>query len=273
MSRNAPRVAIVGSCITRDLWPIHGGGAEALLYISRTGLPSLLGAPVEGFHPAHGLPGDLHRHEHNAVVADLQKTALARLVAFAPTHIIFDFIDERFDLLSAGRAVVTHSAELVRSGYLDKPALRDARRIPRLSVACGQLWSDAVGEFAALVRATPLARAGLILHAARWAADQRLADGRILPIRDVQILHGVPAEIADYNDLLARQEAAFEALMPPMARIDAAAHRLADADHRWGLSPFHYIPEYYVEVRRQLDALGLADAFSDPLAAPSVPAA
>jgi hypothetical protein len=273
MSRITPRVAIVGSCITRDLWPIQGGGAEGLLYISRTSLPSLLGAPVEGFHPVLGLPGDLHRHEHNAVVADLRKTALNRLVAFAPTHVIFDFIDERFDLLSTGSGVVTHSAELVRSGYLDQPALRHARRIPRLSAACDQLWSDAVGEFAALVRATPLARARLILHAARWAADQRLADGGIVPVRDVQIMPGVPAEIPDYNDLLGRQQTAFEALMPPMARVDAAAHQLADAGHRWGLSPFHYVPEYYVEIRRQLDALGLADAFSDPLAAPSAPAA
>jgi hypothetical protein len=273
MSRITPRVAIVGSCITRDLWPIHGGGAQALLYVSRTGLPSLLAAPVQGFHPDRDLPGDLHRHEHNAALADLQKTALARLVAFAPTHVIFDFIDERFDLLSAGRSIVTHSAELARSGYLDKPAFREARRIPRLSAACEQLWSDAVGEFAALVRATPLSRASLILHAARWAAEQRMADGSLVPLRDVEILHGLPAEIADYNGLLARQEAAFEALMPPMAKVDASAHRLADPHHRWGLSPFHYVPEYYVEVRRQLEALGLADAFSDRLAAPSAPAA
>ena len=40
---------------------------------------------------------------------------------------------------------------------------------------------------AALVRATPLARAVLILHAARWADDQRLPDGRIAPVRDVEI--------------------------------------------------------------------------------------
>lgn len=268
-----PRFAIVGSCITRDLWRFRGGSVADLMYVSRTSLPSLFAAPVAGFRPAATPPGRLKPQPHRALVADLRKTALAELVAFRPTHLIFDFIDERFDLLSAGGGVVTHSAELARSGYLDKPALRQARRIPRLSVACEQLWSDAVGEFAALVRATPLARANLILHAARWAADQRLADGRIVPVRDVQIIHGVPAEIPDYNALLARQEAAFAALMPPMARVDAQAHRLADADHRWGLSPFHYIAEYYVEVRRQLEALGLADAFSVPLAAPSAPAA
>jgi hypothetical protein len=272
MPRIASRIAIVGSCITRDLWPIHGGGSEALLYVSRTGLPSLLAAPVEGVRPAREPPGDLHRHEHNALLADLQKTALARLVAFEPTHIIFDFIDERFDLLAVGRGLATHSAELERSGYRASTALRRARSVPRLSATCERLWLEAAGEFAALVRATQLGRAKLILHAARWATDQRLTDGRIAPVRDIDILTGVRAEIAPYNALLERQEDAFTGLMPPMARIEAPGHRLADPAHRWGLSPFHYVPEYYDEIRRQLAALGLEDAFSDPLAAPSVPA-
>jgi hypothetical protein len=278
MPRNQSRIAIVGSCITRDLWPIHGGGAEDLLYVSRTGLPSLLAAPVEGFRPARTPPGDLHRHEHNALAADLQKTAIGRLIAYAPTHIIFDFIDERFDLLFAASGVATHSAELQRSGYLSRPAFRRARTVPRLSAACERLWLEAASEFAALVRATPLGRASLILHSARWAHDQRLPDGRVAPIRDVEIISGLGAEIAPYNALLERQEAAFAELMPPMAVVDAAAERLADPTHRWGLSPFHYVPEYYVEVRRQLAELGLADAFpgaelSGRPAAPSAPAA
>ena len=278
MSKAAPRIAIVGSCITRDLWPIHGGGSERLLYISRTSLASLFAPPIAGFQPARAPPGGLHRHEHNALVADLQKTALSRLVAFAPTHVIFDFIDERFDLLAADQGLATHSAELQRSGYLVKPALRRARTIPRMSPACERLWLDGAAEFAAIVRATPLARATLILHAARWAGDQRLADGVIAPVRDVELVTGRPVEIAPYNALLEWQETAFAALMPPMARIEAAGPRLADPAHQWGLSPFHYVPEYYDEIRRQLGELGLEGAFSDPAptdlgAAPSVPAA
>ncbi|WP_293676640.1 DUF6270 domain-containing protein [uncultured Phenylobacterium sp.] len=272
MPTTAPRIAIVGSCITRDLWPIHGGGSEAVLYISRTGLPSLLAAPVPGLRTARTPPGDLRRHEHNALVADLEKTALARLVAFEPTHIIFDFIDERFDLLAAAGWLATHSAELERSGYRAQPVLSSARTVPRLSGACERLWRQAAGEFAALVRATQLGRAELILHAARWASDQRLPDGRVVPVVGVDILTGVPAEIAAYNALLQRQEDTFAALMPPMARIEAVGQRLADPAHQWGLSPFHYVPEYYAEIRRQLAALGLAEVFSAPAAAPSAPA-
>lgn len=268
------RIAILGSCITRDLWPIRGGGAERLLYVSRTSLPTLLSPPADGFAPAPQLPGDLHAHEHGALVADIRKTALARLLAFRPTHLIFDFIDERFDLISADGALVLNSGEMMRSGYRTQPALAAGRTIPRLSPTCERLWLEAAAEFASLVRTTCLGQATLILHSAQWAEQQRTADGKLLPIRDVEIVTGQPAEIADYNAVLARQEAAFAALMPPMRKVAAPGLQLADPNHRWGLSPFHYVPEYYDEIRRQLTAIeGLADAFSAPLAEPSAPAA
>lgn len=268
-----PRIAILGSCITRDLWPIRGGGAQLLAYVSRTSLASLFTPPIEDFVPAEELPGDLHAHEHGALIADLRKTALARLIAYRPTHLIFDFIDERFDLLSIGRTRANLSGEMVRSGYMSQPPIRDALRVPRLSAGCERVWREGAGEFAAFIRATPLRDARLILHSARWATHLRDASGRRQPIHDIEVVTGQSAVIGDYNALLERQEAVFEALMPPMARVDAGPLRVADPDHRWGLSPFHYIPEYYDEVRRQLADLGLGLAFTEPPAAPSVPAA
>lgn len=267
------RIGIVGSCITRDLWPIRGGGAEFLHYVSRTSFATLLSTPVEGFRASEDLPGDLHLHEHAALLADLRKTALNRLISYRPTHLIFDFIDERFDLMAVRGGLALNSGEMVRSGYLAHPPFDERRLISRLSGTSERLWLEAAAEFAAVVRATPLRQAKLILHSARWATRQRTADGRLLPIEGVEIVGGQPAEIAPYNALLERQEAAFEALMPPMAKVDAGGFRLADSAHRWGLSPFHYVPEYYDEVRRQLSGLGLADAFSVPLAAPNAPAA
>lgn len=268
-----PRIAVIGSCITRDLWPIRGGDAAPLLYISRTSFPSLFAPPVAGFAPSAEPPGDLRRHEHNALVADLQKTALDRLMAYQPTHIIFDFIDERFDLLSVGRSLATHSAELARSGYLAQPAFAAARPIPRLSAAAERLWREGLAQFAGLVRATPLRSAQLILHASRWAETVRLADGRIAPLRDVELLAGQPVEIPDYNALLGAQDAAFAEAMRAFARVEAPALQVADAGHQWGLSPFHFVAGYYAEIRRQLSDLGLAGAFSVEPAAPSVPAA
>lgn len=250
------RVAIVGSCISRDLWRFRGGTVSNLLYISRTSFPSLFATPVRGFRPDAKPPGGLKAQPHRALSADLLKTALAELVAFRPTHLIFDFIDERFDLLSVGGTLATHSWELEQSGYLARAPFRGARAIPRLSAACERLWLGAAVELAALVRATPLSQATLILHSARWADRRRTATGRLTPMRDVEILPNRPGDIAAHNALLARYEAAFEAVMPPMHRIAAPALRLADESHVWGLSPFHYAPAYYAEIWRQLEELG-----------------
>jgi hypothetical protein len=178
-------------------------------------------------------------------------------VAFRPTHLIFDFIDERFDLLSIGGTRVTDSWELEASGYRKQAALRGARVIPRLSPACDRLWLEAAGELAAFVRATPLAEARLVLHSARWAERRRTASGRLAPVSNVEILPGHPADIGRHNALLARYEAAFTDLMPAMAQVEAPDHRVADEAHPWGLSPFHYAPAYYAEIWRQLEALGL----------------
>jgi hypothetical protein len=267
------RVAIIGSCITRDLWPRTGGGAEDLAYISRTSLPSLFSPPVAGFRPVRGEPAGLTPHQHNALVADLRKTALGRLIAFEPTHLVFDFIDERFDLLAVDGALLSETWELTESGYRDRPALRRARRIPRLSAPASLLWRRGVCDMAAFIEATPLRNARLVLHASRWATHWRDRAGRTRPLAGVEVLAGRPADIAEHNGLLADYEAQFLDVMPPVLRVDAGAFRIADESHQWGLSPFHFIPEYYEEVWRQFESIGIMRGPGERLVAPSAPAA
>lgn len=249
------RIAIIGSCITRDLWPIQGEGVDSLLYVSRTSLPSLFAAPVAGFIPETTDPAGLRPAQHRAVINDLAKRWLARLVAFRPTHIIFDFIDERFDLLAVGGALAAHSWELETSGYLAQPAFAARHAIPRLSEACNQLWRDGLEELAQFLAATPLGQARLILHEAQWADHYRRA-GRRSALDDIQLWDGRPADAQAHNALLRRYQDQFRELLP-VESVAAPEARIADDSHRWGLSPFHYVPEYYVEIRRQLGRLGV----------------
>ena len=250
------RVAIIGSCITRDLWPILGVDVADLLYISRTSLPSLFSAPIGAITTRAGPPEPLKRQQHNALVADLTKTALSALVEHQPSHIIFDFIDERFDLLAAGAGLATHSWELGVSGYLDQPVLATRRSIPRLSASCDLLWRDALEELAAFLAATPLRQARLILHEAQWAGSYRAQDGRRARFDDTPA--GQAGGRTAHNKLLARYQAAFRARLPQAAVVSTGASlRLADAGHRWGLSPFHYVDDYYRDIWRQLEPLGI----------------
>lgn len=260
------KVAIVGSCITRDVWRLSGrrvtGPAPDLLYVQRTSLPSLFAAPLERFRPAAEPPGGLKPLPHAALVADLRKTTLASLVAFRPTYLVFDFIDERFDLLSVGGTLVTDSWELELSGYRRQRAFKGARAIPRLSAASERLWLEGLRELAGLVAATPLAEAQPILHSARWATRRRRADGREVPLEGIEIRPREPADVAAHNGLLERYEAAFLAAFPSAAVIAAPEHRLADATHEWGESPFHYVPAYYAAIWRQMAELGIRGALA-----------
>jgi hypothetical protein len=251
------RVAIIGSCITRDLWPVRGDEHEGLLYISRTSLPSLFAAPAPGFRAAARRPAGLGPFQHRALVADIRKTALDRLVAFRPTHLIFDFIDERFDLLAGCGSLITRSWELEASGYRRSKALRDWRVIPRLSAPCERLWREAAVQMGEFVRGTPLRSARLVLHSARWAKTSRGSDGVERPIAGAEVLPGEPADIEAHNELLATYELAFTAAMPPVETVAAPQLRVADENHQWGLSPFHFTPEYGEAIWRQLETLGV----------------
>lgn len=268
------RVAIIGSCITRDLWPIRGDGIEALCYISRTSLPSLFSQPAVGFHPSATPPAGLTRYQHQAVLTDLEKRALDMLVAHRPTHIIFDFIDERFDLLSVGGGLYTHSWELEATAYLTQPSFAGVRTIPRVSPACLSLWAAAAAEMTAFIQATCLREAKLILHEARWAERYHDGPGRSRPFDDnLVIWEGKPASIPAHNRLLADYDRIFMDLNPGAVRVAAPRHRTADAGHRWGLSPFHYVDAYYEDIWRQLEAIGVSLPREAPQARPSAPAA
>ena len=253
------RVAIIGSCITRDLWPILGEAPGDLLYVSRTSLASLFSAPVNEVAIAGEPPVPLKRHQHNALSADLTKTALGALVAHAPSHIIFDLIDERFDLMAVRGALVTRSWELEASGYLAQPVFAGGRDVPRLSGGCDRLWSDGADELADLLASTPLAGATLILHEARWADRYLDAEGVTASFdAEIEILPGRTARAADHNALLDRYQAGLTARLPGLARVSAPPElRIASVSHRWGLSPFHYVDAYYADIWRQLRALGI----------------
>ena len=254
-----PRVAVIGSCITRDVWPIVGEAPpQDLLYISRTGLASLLAPPLNGVVVDQDAPASLGASTHRAMVADLHKTALTQLVAHRPTHLIFDFIDERFDLLAVQGTLVTHSWELEVSGYARQAPFKDAHVICRTSAACDLLWRLALRQLVDVLDMTPLGEAQLILHETQWASRYLDGAGDRKAFGDVEIFGGKLAAIADYNALLSLQQDAFAAALPRARRVSAPADlQLADTGHRWGLSPFHYIEDYYQDVWRQFQALGI----------------
>ena len=249
------RVAILGSCVTRDLWRMMGAPTDDLLYVSRTRLPSLFAPRLQGLVLHEGLRPDLRPNPAQALRADLTKTALARLAAFRPDVVILDFIDERFDLLVGAGGAVTASWELETSGWDALLPMEALRRLDALGDADVTLWRRGLDALATLF--TPggaLSGARVVLHEAAWADAMRTSSGRSEALDpDLEITPGRRASRVAHNARLARMHAATRATLPGLEVVKALDSLIvSDPDHIWGLSPFHYIPDYYAEVWRQL---------------------
>jgi len=255
------RTAIIGTCVTRDIWRELEIPLDEVLYISRTSLASLTSAPIRGVTvPSDPPPIDgIGRHSLRMVAADLEKTALIDLAAFKPTHLIIDLIDERFDLLRQGESIATHTWELACLDLIGKPGLESTQILPRMSDEVDALWRQAVTQIGALLDSPPFADVRVILHHTRWADTYVDRDGQRHDFGDAQgIMPGVPASKAAHNDLLRRYRDLFMQAVP-RTRVVQASSRLmvGDAGHIWGLSPFHYVRPYYDDVWRQLRGLGV----------------
>jgi hypothetical protein len=255
------RTAIIGSCITRDIWRECEIDFAGVLYVARSSLASLTSTPIRGVPVPAEPPADVAGFGPNSlrrVAADLDKTALAQIFAQRPTHLIFDFIDERFDLLEQGGAVATHSWELDRLGLIGGPGLEAPVLVDRLSPRADALWREGLARMAQLLNAGPLAQTTVILHHAQWAETYVDAGGALDRFDDCVPMWPGAASLAANNDLLRHYRDLFMQAVP-RTRVVQAADRLvvADAGHVWGLSPFHYARGYYDDIWRQLRGLGV----------------
>jgi hypothetical protein len=249
------RPAVIGSCITRDIWRECDAPLDDVLYISRTSLPSLVSRPLADPPPVPDQPPPIEgigRHSLRMVAADLNKTALAALVQHRPTHVLFDFIDERFDLLEQDGAIVTKSWELDCLELVGGPGLAAPRLLPRLSPEVEDLWREALVRIADLLHAPPLAEAQVVLHHAQWAAAYRGKAG------GTAAFDGDRAHRDAQNAMLRRYRDLFVQAVPRTRVVQASdRNQQADEGHVWGLSPFHYVTDYYPDVWRQLQGLGV----------------
>jgi hypothetical protein len=254
-----PRVAIIGSCVTRDVWNLAGFPDDArkdLLYLARTSFASLFAEPYVGFEAPDQPPPELTAWEVRMVADDVLKRGVGKLLEYRPTHLIVDHIDERFNLLRKNGAVVTHSWELHLTG-LDEGPLKGLERIWRASDEATRLWRTGLDALAAFLKAN-LPDTRIIFHDARWALEYLDPQGaRQAFAPDRELWPGIPANIAEHNRLLADYAAYLRAKLPQAFHVRAPAEiAVGDERHRWGLSPFHYTEAYYRYVWSRFQELG-----------------
>ncbi len=229
------RIAIFGSCVTRDLFEDGILRSSHVHYASRSSIISAVAARValdEADVPLESA------YQRRAVMADFNKTFFEEIEALAPDWVVVDLIDERFDVLRTGGSFVTESSAFSSAG-LGACERFDFTPVRRLTAEASQLFDEATTSFAQrLGEIIPAER--VILHRALWLTRYRRGD----------LIEDFPAPRAAFAERHNRAlEAHYDAVVAslggqgPVLGPDPACH-FADHDHKWALEPFHYERAY-----------------------------
>lgn len=248
------RIAVIGSCTTRDLWTADTNPPN-LLFFGRTSLASVIAPRFAADLAGLTLTSDW---QIRAVTSDVDKTILRQIELFEPQVLIVDLINERYDLFRVRGSIVTYSREFVCGGGPFLPWARDGSLLSRLSASTQQLWEQSVKQLVAFVRSSAaLKSTRVVLHRAPWATTY--CEGQDLTAEQ----HALP-EYADLGTgqvvLASRYAAMLQSLYDRFSEsfsdleqieVDPAFH-VGGSAHRWGLGPFHYVSSYYEDCRQKM---------------------
>lgn len=234
--KNPPRLAIFGSCVSRDPFVPHPDQVRQIkFYLARQSFVGL-GNPGVRFDPAWY--DETNSFEKRCVFADLSKDNSIWAFEDGVDFLVIDYIDERFDLLRIDRSYVSATGRIQQPGFLECHG-RTMQKVPRLSAVTTALWAQGAERFfTRALKTVPAER--IILHEARWANNFRAPDGSLIPFgprhRDL---------IAPHNALLDEYYRITKSLVPGIRSWRPADNVLfADPNHRWSKEPFHYIESY-----------------------------
>ncbi len=225
------KIAIHGSCVTRDFAEFCGW--EVLHYQARSSMCSKTGLKTE--YDENFLENIPSKFQRRMVQWDLESRSFSANNADA---IIIDLIDERFDVFTHGNTISTRSQAYHKSNVLST-IQGHKKRVERGSEEHFQLFEKGVKNFAEYIDAP------VILHNARWAITY-LEHGEKKQF-ERELFH------KENNHLLDKQTQILLENIPFTSIVSAPKLQVADRNHKWGLAPFHYIPEYYDSISNQID--------------------
>lgn len=224
---------IYGSCVSRDAFELKGA---PLLdgYASRSSIASAF-APAPIDVPRLVSDANPSAFQRRMVMVDVRKELTSILQARPDGDVILDFIDERLDLVSVGGSVITLSPELVRSLPAPSPEalVRSGSPEHRKRFALGL---DRLLELVSPER--------IILNRVYWASF----DERGHAVASLDEVHERNRFLDECYRMVRERGVSRE-----LTYDDSLV--IADSEHRWGVSPFHYVPELYRSMLDQLAAL------------------
>jgi hypothetical protein len=249
------KIAIVGSCVTRDAFthvPQLGQWCSLGPYVSRATILSMCAQPVdhapEDCAEAAGISGFNDRR----FLQDLRKSYWPILRQAAPDVVLVDLIDERHTTYAMGPSALTITKSSLP--FLERTALQTGggRRIVPLTEEWMRLTLGTIDAFAERLRASVPSECRIVVHWASYATCyiEAEAKGRRIPFED-----RITTAAARWNTFL---EEAYTRLSIALGASDLRLpdeEIVAGGDHLWDLNAFHYDASYYRKFSAVLESL------------------
>lgn len=232
------RIIILGSCISRDIFFTYPDGFNVIDYFARTSIKSLISPSLFINEADVNLSSSFQR---KMVARDFSKFFWERLNIHDYDYVLMDLIDERFDLIEYEGSFITKSSELDTSGYLKEKG-EHIKIIPKKNYGVG-LWGEDFTVFLAKIKEY-IAPERILLLKAFWASDYKDENGTIATFSPQIGVEKINKQLAEYYNSIADMD-------PGIKMIDVP-QPLADRRHRWGLTPYHYTDEWYLESKQKL---------------------
>jgi hypothetical protein len=230
------KIDILGSCVTRDVFNFTDK-FKIQSYFARTSLASIYSKPINISLDDFELPSAFQK---KMVFNDLTKYFRKYIKSTKADFLIIDFIDERFGILKHNDSFITASAEYNKSNL--NQILKPTRLTPSQKLL---VWEKSALEFIEEVKNyyTPQK---IILHKCFYKEKFKSKYGEIVKFE----------QSYDYqNELLSRYYNFFEEKFTGINVIELDKQFLASETHRWGLTPYHYEDEYYIQFINELKKL------------------
>jgi hypothetical protein len=227
------KIDILGSCVSRDAFSIEKDKKFQLdNYFARSSIISMYSKPISVRMEDIQIASNFQKR---MVYYDLTKEFQKYIKKSKSDFLIIDFIDERFHVLKTVDSYITRSREFLMSGLtIKKTFVQEEER--------HELWKQKIDLFVNDIK-TYFDPKRVILHKAFWQSEYKGKDGHIHQLQEPDIEKN-NSILTDYYDYL-------EEKLKGINVIHLTGY-VSDENHKWGLSPFHYEDNYYIEFLKRL---------------------
>lgn len=236
------RVAILGSCVTRDLFEFQKDALEnfeVCFYMARSSVISYMGMP--NTDPRIKISGEAF--EDKRARYDLNKNHWAELEQSQPDIVLIDFIDERIGLIQHNGSIFSASGPTIKA--FERANIDFEIKRP-WSAEIKTLREWAVPAY--LEKVSSICQ-NIFVHKAVWANTYRDKDNNIASFESSEFAKLIELNNEILNNMIAPLEDSPTAV-EQIGGIESGL--IAGGDHKWAFCPYHYTSAYYKTVAKQL---------------------